>query len=75
VQTQTVVEIKISRALMDSSIICPAPLCGMYCSCVAYIPGELCAFVCRACQTRYWVGLGPSPVLRVESTAAAEGAA
>lgn len=68
---QTTVDIRISRALMDSSIICPAPLCGYHCRCVAYVPGEVCAFVCLACQTKYWVGLGAQPVLRVESIAPA----
>lgn len=69
------VDIRVSRMLIDGSIICPAPLCGMYCSCVAYIPGEVCAFVCKACQTKYWVGLGPNPILRVESMAPKSGVA
>lgn len=70
--TLGIVDIRISRALMDASIICPAPLCGYHCRCVAYIPGELATFVCLACETKYWVGLGPAPVLRVESVAPAQ---
>jgi hypothetical protein len=57
---------------MDASIICPAPLCGYYCRCTGYVPGEMATFECRACETRYYVGLGASPILRVESVAPVE---
>lgn len=63
------VEVRISQALLHSSIVCPAPHCGMACRCTGYVPGELATFECRMCQVRYWVGLGPQPVLRAESVA------
>jgi hypothetical protein len=61
--------IRIDRALMEASIVCPSPLCGYHCRCVGYVAGELALFECRACQTRYYLGLGASPVLRAEPIA------
>jgi hypothetical protein len=43
----------------------------MHCRCTGYVPGELATFECRGCATRYYVGLGPQPVLRAETVAAA----
>lgn len=60
------VEVRISRALIDASICCPAPDCGMHCRCTGWIPGECAIFECRCCERRWYVGLGASPVLRVE---------
>ena len=61
------VDVRIDRALMAASICCPDSACGMHCRCTGYVPGELAIFECRGCQQRYFVGLGPQPVLRVES--------
>lgn len=65
------VDIRISQALLHSSIVCPAAHCGMHCACVGYVDHELAIFLCRHCQVRYYVGLGPQPVLRAESVAPA----
>lgn len=59
------VVVTVERALMASSISCPA--CGLFCRCTGYIPGEVAAFECRACAVRYWIRLGTHPVLRAEA--------
>lgn len=60
------VEIRIERALMAASIVCPDDACGMHCRCTGYVPGEMAMFVCLGCHSRYFVGLGAQPVLRSE---------
>ena len=69
------VEIRIARALQNAAIVCPDRACGMHCHCTGYLPGEWALFECRACQTRYHVGLGPAPLLRAESIAPTEAVA
>lgn len=54
---------------LAACIRCPA--CGFTARSSLYVPGELAAFVCRTCKIRYWIGLGPSPVLRAEPLAEA----
>lgn len=63
------VEIHVSRMIQFALICCPA--CALNCSCTGYLPGALAIFHCPNCDLRYFVGLGPSPMLRVESTAPA----
>jgi hypothetical protein len=63
------VDIRISRALLDATIICPSRTCGMTCRCTGYVPAEMATFECRGCSRRFYVGLGTSPVLREESIA------
>lgn len=63
------VEVRVARALMDASIACPDDDCGMHCRCTGYVPGEMAIFECLGCRTRYYVGLGAQPVLRVEPSA------
>lgn len=61
------VVIDVDRPLMGLSMACPESTCRLHCHCMLFVPGELAIFECRACQRRYFVGLGAQPLLRSEA--------